>query len=126
MKSNTQNQSTGFNNHTDNAKNKTMKLSTILSRNPSFYDVDKLSMVGVDLYHIDILPTKLNKTVKTLYLSNNYISSLEHVDQFENLLYCSLTHNFIRYLDELQPLSKLKSLLKISLSGNIVILLELQ
>jgi hypothetical protein len=96
------------------------KMSVILARNPSFYDTDKLSMVGVDLYHIDLLPARISKTVKTLYLSNNYLDSLEHIDQFENLLYCSLTHNFIRYLDEIQPLSRLKALLKVSLSGNIV------
>jgi len=103
-----------------NANHAQQKLSAILTRNPSFYDADKLSMVGVDLYHIDLLPARISKAVKTLYLSNNYLDCLENVDQFENLLYCSLTNNFIRYLDELQPLSRIKSLLKISLSGNIV------
>lgn len=97
-----------------------MSLSFHLCKAPSTLEGEKLSLVGLDIYFIDIMPAKIAKTLKILYLSNNYISNLENIEQFEQLTIGSLTNNFIRYLDYLQPLSRLQYLQKLSLTGNLV------
>jgi Leucine-rich repeat (LRR) protein len=53
-------------------------------------------------------------------MSRNCISTLVNIEQFENLCILSVSHNLIRYLDDIQPLSRLPSLKKLSLSGNVV------
>jgi hypothetical protein len=55
-----------------------------------------------------------------LYLSNNSLKCLEGIDQFSNLTSLSASNNEIRYLNSLAPLSRLPSLTKLSLDGNVV------
>ncbi|KAJ1429343.1 hypothetical protein B484DRAFT_329008, partial [Ochromonadaceae sp. CCMP2298] len=101
-------------------RGKPSSLSVVVSRTPSLFDGEKLSLVGVDLREIDQLNPRLASSVKILYLSNNYLSTLTGVEQFPNLVAASFTNNFIRYLDELQPLSRLRRLQKTSFNGNVV------
>jgi hypothetical protein len=58
--------------------------------------------------------------VTKLYLSGNYISDLVGIEQLRGLRVLSLMNNSIRYLENLQPLGKLKCLETLSLDGNIV------
>jgi hypothetical protein len=98
-----------------------VKLATALSRQPSQCDGEKLGLVGLEIREIDLIPTKISEGVQVLYLSENYISSLAGIDQFKHLATLSIMNNHIRYLDELQPLSRLAKLQKISLVGNLVV-----
>ena len=84
------------------------------------FDGKKLSLVGLDIHFIDDLSPKITEAVKTIYLSNNYLVNLANLDQFLNVEVASIMNNSIRYLDELQSLSKLKKLKALSLQGNIV------
>jgi hypothetical protein len=95
-------------------------LSRVLSQTPAGFDGSKLNLVNSTITTIDKLPNLLCLKVKTLYISNNNISSSEGIEQFTNLQSLSMSNNLIRYLNELLPLSKLKHLEKISLEGNIV------
>lgn len=99
---------------------KACALSAALKANPSLFDGKKLSLVGLDIHFIDILPSKIVESVKTIYLSNNYLVNLANLDQFSKAEAASLMNNSIRYLDELQTLSCLKNLKSLSLQGNVV------
>lgn len=99
---------------------KACALSAGLRRNPSLFDGKKLSLVGLDIHFIDILPSKIAESVKTIYLSNNYLVNLANMEQFSKVENASVMNNGIRYLDELQTLSRLKNLKSLSLQGNVV------
>lgn len=99
---------------------KACALSAALRGNPSLFDGKKLGLVGLDIHFIDILPSKVAEAVKTIYLSNNYLVNLANLDQFSKVECASIMNNSIRYLDELQTLSRLKSLKSLSLQGNVV------
>lgn len=87
-------------------------------RNPTLFDKEKLSLVGLDIHIIDTIPTNLAASVKVLYLSDNRISRLAGLEQFVNTVTLSIKNNAIRYLDEIQPLSRLRRLTKLSMEGN--------
>ena len=99
---------------------KACTLSAALKGNPSLFDGRKLSLVGLDIHFIDMLPSKISETMKTIYLSNNYIATLVNLDQFQRIETASIMNNNIRYLDEIQILSRLKGLKVLSLQGNVV------
>jgi hypothetical protein len=79
-----------------------------------------LRLTDCDVTHIDIIQCTLSKVFTSLFMSRNSITTLINIEQFENLCVLSVSHNFIRYLDDIQPLSRLHSLKKLSLSGNAV------
>jgi hypothetical protein len=83
-----------------------------------------LNLVSKDISCISTtwarVPEQIAVAVTKLYLSSNFITSLACIDQFCNLKTASLMNNDIRYLEELQPLSRLPALEILSLEGNIV------
>ena len=87
-------------------------------RNPTLFDKDKLSLVGLNIHIIDAIPTTLAASVKVLYLSDNSICRLAGLEQFANVVTISIKNNAIRYLDEIQPLSRMRRLTKLSMEGN--------
>lgn len=101
-----------------NVQSKT--LSAALREVPLSLQHGRLSLVGSYLTDIDILPEKLSDLVRTLYLSNNSLTTLRNVQQFKHLTTLSLANNSIRYLHALYPLSNLPFLEKVSLEGNVV------
>ena len=89
--------------------------------NPSSFDGEKLRLVSGRITTITALPrSPLNLTpqVLVLFLSNNDISSLRGIECFVNTHTLSLTNNLIRYIEDLDGLSGLKELRKLSLLGN--------
>jgi len=86
----------------------------------------QISAVGLQIQEIGHLPTHvvfsdrgLNiDVVKTLFLSNNYITSLDLIEQFRNLEILSVTNNMICYLENIASLQYLPYLRKLSLTGN--------
>ena len=95
-------------------------LSFALRSKPTAFDGSKLNLVGQDLSSIDGLPPSIAVKLKTLYLSNNNLMSLNGVDQFRFLSSISCANNLLRYLGELRALSVLEYLEKVVLDGNIV------
>ena len=95
-------------------------LSGALRSRQGSFDGDRLSLVGADVKRIDLLPERIALIVKSLYLSNNYIHSLDNIDQFQNLRVLSLSNNSVRYVDDLNSIAGLTRLERLSLSGNIV------
>lgn len=80
-----------------------------------------LRLVDQDIQLIDKLPDELCELVENLYLSNNFLRSLENIEQFSRLAVLSLSNNLLRYLDDLQPLQHLTLLTRLSLLGNAVV-----
>ena len=78
----------------------------------------KLSLVGDSITAIGELPESLTLQVQTLYLSNNYISSLGGIEQLKGLRNLSMANNLIRYLGQLRVLEEVSVLEKLSLEGN--------
>ena len=97
-----------------------VSLSAALTHNPPAFDGTKLNLVNANINAIDDIARQLAVKVKTLYLSNNSISSLAGIESFSSVVNASISHNLIRYLEELQPLARLKHLEKLSLDGNVV------
>jgi hypothetical protein len=102
---------------------KTKKLSEILKHVPlSVKGADcKLAANGFYITEIDTIPRDNSMSVTTLYLSNNSLSALLGVEQFQNVRVASFTNNTIRYLRDLAPLYRLVNLEKLSLDGNPVV-----
>lgn len=99
--------------------------STVCSRlqsSPTAFDVTglKLSLVGSNISVIDKVPSTLITKVQTLYLSNNHITTLDGIEQFQQLRCLSVANNLIRYLSSLRPLKQSHSLERLSLEGNTV------
>jgi len=97
-----------------------VSLSTALRNNPPSFDGVKLNLVNSNINKIDEISRQLAIKVKTLYISNNSISSLSGIELFSFVVNVSISHNLIRYLDDLAPLVHLKNLEKLSLEGNVV------
>lgn len=82
---------------------------------------DRLSVVNSDVGEIgDNIPLKFAHSVRTLFLSGNYLSSIAGIHQFGRVEVLSLANNSIRYLEELETLRSLPNLKKLSLAGNAV------
>jgi Leucine-rich repeat len=69
---------------------------------------------------IDNVPSSLINKVQTLYLSNNHITTLDGIEQFQQLRCLSVANNLIRYVSSLRSLHQNQYLEKISLEGNVV------
>lgn len=106
--------------NSNTVSNHLTSLSTAFRNNPSAFDGVKLNLVNSNINKVDDISRQLGVKVKTLYLSNNSISSLVGIEIFSSVVNASISHNLIRYLEELQPLAKLKHLEKLSLDGNVV------
>ena len=80
----------------------------------------KLSLVGCNISEIDQVPNTIISKVLTLYLSNNNITSLDGIEQFEKLKSLSVANNLIRYVGSLRSLIVNQHLERLSLEGNTV------
>lgn len=80
----------------------------------------KLSLVGCNISEIDHVPSTIISKVLTLYLSNNNITSLDGIEQFDKLKSLSVANNLIRYVSSLRSLMMNQHLERISLEGNTV------
>jgi len=63
--------------------------------NTALIDGLKISLVEKNISLLDDLPEK-HKFIETLFISNNNISSLEHIKQFYNLKTLSIANNTVR------------------------------
>jgi Leucine-rich repeat (LRR) protein len=85
-----------------------------------------LNLVGHGLVDLDSLwsrPTVGDcQKIQTLYLSDNAIHSLNDIDRFSSLTSLSCCNNNLTFFDQIDCLSRLKSLTKLSLTGNRVTL----
>ena len=99
-----------------------ISLCNYLLANPTAIDStgQKLSLVGSNISEIDHVPSTITSKVLTLYLSNNNITSLDGIEQFEKLKSLSVANNLIRYVGSLRSLMMNQHLERISLEGNIV------
>lgn len=97
-------------------------LSRALKQSPTPLSRDgEIHLAGKDISTIGTnIPLMKPEQVTKLYLSGNYISDLVGIEQLRGLRVLSLMNNSIRYLENLQPLGKLKCLETLSLDGNIV------
>jgi len=89
--------------------------------NSASSDGSKLSLVNCNITSIDKIPAHVSLKVRTLFLSNNNLTSLDGIGQFGNAVIVSAAHNLIRFLDDLSSLSALQHLEKVSLEGNVVV-----
>ncbi len=83
-------------------------------------DGDRVSAVGAQIDIIGIVPISIAQRVRKVFLSNNNLQNLRQIPQFRHCETLSLTHNDIKYLEDLYPLKELASLKKLSLEGNLV------
>lgn len=95
-------------------------LSDALQRREGTCDGDRISAVGAQIDVVGVVPAAVASKAKKLFLSNNNLRSLQHIDQFHGVETLSLTHNDIKYLEELYHLRELRGLRKLSLEGNLV------
>ncbi|KAL0210399.1 hypothetical protein RCL1_004835 [Eukaryota sp. TZLM3-RCL] len=95
----------------------TTTLSSALHSNPKAYIGTKIALVEHDISTLDKLPSKY-QNVTTLFLSNNYISSLDNIQQFPNLKVLSLANNSITTFSQLSQLSSLSCLKVLNLEFN--------
>lgn len=119
----TSHHNTNNHNHNHNQRrnhSSSKRLSQAIKQGPISFENGKLSLVGCYVTEIDMLPEKISNSIKTLYLSNNSLTSLQNIQQFQFLTAISLTNNSIRYLFHLTSLSSLRCLERISLEGNVV------
>lgn len=96
-------------------------LSEALRSIPLTVNGTKLNAVGVYITRIDNLPSAICTQIKTVFLSNNSLSDLKGVSQFESAKTVSFANNTIRYLHDVYPLRTLAHMDKLSLEGNIVV-----
>jgi Leucine-rich repeat (LRR) protein len=113
---------TKCNSRTTDANSKRTSLCSRLQNHPAAFDVTglKLSLVGGNISVIDDVPSALINKVQTLYLSNNHITTLDGIEQFQQLRCLSVANNLIRYVSSLRSLHQNQYLEKISLEGNVV------
>jgi len=81
-------------------------------------DNRKLNLINCQIRRLDPIPQHIANEIQIIFASNNYISSIQHIDQFTNLRVLSLSSNNIKYLDDIDILSKLVFLEKLSLQKN--------
>lgn len=104
-----------------NSKSQRRKiLSEALQRREGTFDGERVSSVGAQIDLIGVVPPSIASKAKKLFLSNNNIRSLQNIQQFSNLETLSLTHNDLKYLEELYHLKELTRLRKLALEGNLV------
>jgi hypothetical protein len=78
----------------------------------------KLSAVNASIGCIDRLPAPVALPCTHLFLSNNDISSLLGIEQFQNVKVLSLSNNMLRRTGDLVQLRSLRYLEKLNLEGN--------
>lgn len=79
---------------------------------------NKLSLVNCNINNIDTVPEVLAKKINVLFLSNNYISNLSNIKQFENLHTLSIANNCIHYIHQLDGLKQCSNLLHLTINDN--------
>ena len=79
----------------------------------------QIRLIFKNIKEIDIVEYKYIENCQRLYLSQNYISSLSGITQFNNLQHLSISFNSINEMHELQYLAHLAPTLQsLSLEGN--------
>lgn len=91
-----------------------MKLSQALNGiQPSFC----LRLPAQGIEELDCAPMKYSESTQ-IFLSHNSISTIENIEQFHFVTRLMLEFNYIRYIEDLQPLSTLPNLVELRLEGN--------
>ena len=78
----------------------------------------KLSLVGQNIGLVDTVPTQLAAKVSVLYLSNNLLTNLSGIGQFQYVQKLSLSSNKISYLEDLDALKECRSLTNLAIGDN--------
>eukprot|EP01138_Halocafeteria_seosinensis_P009019 gb/GECG01009218.1/.p1 GENE.gb/GECG01009218.1/~~gb/GECG01009218.1/.p1 ORF type:complete len:1930 (+),score=269.15 gb/GECG01009218.1/:1-5790(+) len=92
-------------------------LSEAIQDDPKSIQAHRLHLAGHGITSLDKLPS-LSGRISTIYLSANYLQSLQHIDQFQNVQRLSLQDNLLGATNALEWLSKLNRLTHLRLSGN--------
>lgn len=82
-----------------------------------FITKEKIALSFCEITRIDRVPYPYNKVPK-LYLSHNKLSSLDGIEQFQNLEHLSLSYNRIEELEEFYKVNNSYRLKEISIRGN--------
>jgi hypothetical protein len=93
-------------------------LAQLLLQHPQALNQGTLRSVGLNVAVIGRFPKHFAHAIHSLYISNNCLTNLNGLDQFENLEIFSATNNLIQSIEDLNSLSQLKHLKKVSLHGN--------
>ena len=76
-----------------------------------------LRATGAGVEYINILPGEFANCL-SVYLSYNSISSLKNIVQFRRMTTLLMEYNNIQYIEDLEPLSKLRDLKVLNIEGN--------
>ena len=93
-------------------------LNEVLKARLALVESSKLSLVSNRISILDKIPNTISQKVKILYLSNNDLSKIDQIIQFENCQNLSMGNNLVKFLEDLTCLRHLKHLEKLSLEGN--------
>lgn len=87
-------------------------------------DGSKLSIVGKQITCIgNALPPSIAEAIRTLYISNNNMKTLQGIEKYYQLRVISCANNYIRYLGDLKYLKQIPFIEKVSFTGNPVSLM---
>ena len=98
-----------------------LTLEEAVRRNPQCLSLEgsKLSVVGKQITSVgNPLPSSISDSVRTLYISNNNLKTLQGIENYSRLRIVSCTNNYIRYMGDLKYLKNIKYLEKVSFIGN--------
>ncbi|EAY22480.1 Leucine Rich Repeat family protein [Trichomonas vaginalis G3] len=88
-------------------------------------DAQTVRATGKGVIEIDLLPPKVVKNCRFLYVSYNSISNLQNITQFRFMQSLMIEYNLIETIEALYPLAQLTKLRTIRLEGNPVCFLPL-
>ena len=87
-------------------------------KNPALANESKISVMYCSINSIgDYIPVRF-LGVTRLFLSNNYIASLDGIDQFKNLTHLSIAYNSIQDIKEFDKIYDKMILISLSVKGN--------
>lgn len=89
-------------------------LSDVLKRNPPSVTS---RATAKNISKIDIVPPNYQDCTD-LFLSHNSISNLKNITQFRSLQRLMVEYNVIEFIDDLEPLEKLKNIKELKIEGN--------
>jgi hypothetical protein len=94
------------------------QLGTLLLRQPEIHHGDKIVAASKQVTAIGQIAHPVIANTKTLFLSNNLLSSLDGIEQLSRLGTLSLANNDLASLLHLERLRSLPSLQHLTVSGN--------
>eukprot|EP00494_Astrolonche_serrata_P033586 UN33855 len=100
----------------------TIQLSKLITQR-KFKDKNKVNVANKNISSIGVMKIDdiiISEKITTLWLGNNFLTTVQGIGQFKNLIQLSVANNMINTLSDLNPLSNCKYLSHLYLSGNMV------